>query len=145
MGSKSARLRKRQELRRREAARKRHEEQRISESARRAQLEEDYKTSKRLDDTFVVGDGLQEPEIKGVSSGADGSRKTNRHRRNLELVHGMADSVRDLKKDGDDAAAPDPVKSRSKSGVRPWVRIVAIVAAIGTVLTGGVVSLFSLL
>ena len=145
MGSKSARLRKRQELRRREAARKRHEEQRIAESDRRAQLEEDYKTSKGLDDDLVVGDGLQEPEVKGVSSGADGSRKANRHRRNVELVHGMADSVRDLKKDRDDADAPDPVKSRSKSGVRPWVRIVAIVAAIGTVLTGGVVSLFSLL
>lgn len=145
MGSKSARLRKRQELRRREAARKRHEEQRISESARRAQLEEDYKTSKGLDDALEGSDGLREPEVKGASSSADGSRKANRHRRNVELVHGMADSVRDLKKDGDDAAAPDPVKSRSKSGVRPWVRIVAIVAAIGTVLTGGVVSLFSLL
>ena len=144
MGSKSARLRKRQELRRREAARKRHEEQRISESARRAQLEKDYKTSKEVDDALVGSDGLREPEVKGVSSSADGSRKANRHRRNVELVHGMADSVRDLKKDGDDAA-PDPVKSRSKSGVRPWVRMVAIVAAIGTVLTGGVVSLFSLL
>lgn len=143
MGSKSARLRKRQELRRREAARKRHDEQRISESARRGQLEEDYKTSKGLGDALEGSDGLREPEVKGVSSSADGSRKANRHRRNVELVHGMADSVRDLKKDGDDA--PDPVKSRSKSGVRPWVRMVAIVAAIGTVLTGGVVSLFSLL
>ena len=144
MSSKSARLRKRQELRRREAARKRHEEQRISESARRAQLEEDYKTSKGLDDALEGSDGLREPEVKGVSSSADGSRKANRHSRNVELVHGMADSVRNVKKDRD-GTAPDPVKSRSKSGVRPWVRIVAIVAAIGTVLTGGVVSLFSLL
>lgn len=144
MGSKSARLRKRQELRRREAARKRHEEQRIAESDRRAQLEEDYKTSKGLDDALEGSDGLREPEVKGVSSSADGSRKANRHSRNVELVHGMADSVRDLKKDGDDAA-PDPAKGQSKSGVRPWVRMVAIVATIGTVLTGGVVSLFSLL
>ena len=111
MGSKSARLRKRQELRRREAARKRHDEQRISESARRAQLEKDYKTSKGVDDALEGSDGLREPEVKGVSLSADGSRKANRHRRNVELVHGMADSVRDLKKDGDDAA-PDPVKSR---------------------------------
>lgn len=97
-----------------------------------------------MDDALEGSNGLREPEVKGVSSSADGSRKANRHRRNVELVHGMADSVRDLKKDGDNAA-PDPVKSRSKSGVRPWVRIVAIVAAIGTILTGGVVSLFSLL
>lgn len=144
MGSKSARLRKRQELRRREAARKRHEEQRISESARRAQLEEDYKTSKGSDDALVGSDGLREPEVKRVSSSADGSRKANRHSRNVELVHGMADSVRNVKKDGDGTAS-DPAKGQSKSGVRPWVRMVAIVAAIGTVLTGGVVSLFSLL
>lgn len=144
MGSKSARLRKRQELRRREAARKRHEEQRISESARRAQLEEDYKTSKGLDDALEGSDGLREPEVKGVSSSADGSRKVNRHRRNVELVHGMADSVRNVKKDGGGTAS-DHAKGQSKSGVRPWVRMVAIVAAIGTILTGGVVSLFSLL
>lgn len=179
MGSKSARLRKRQEARRREDARRRQEERKASEASRLARLEESYSKSSS-DASSVSGDvghsdgDVIDLDVESVwmvdapsstkdkagrdADHADGeetmnrskpkrSRRADRHRRNADLIHGMAESVRDLKKDNDSGIGKDTSRTDvgSSKGGRVWTKTVAIVAVVGMLATGGVVGLASML
>ena len=175
MGSKSARLRKRQEARRREDARRRQEERKASEASRLARLEESYSKSSSdassasgnvgHSDGDVIDLDVESVWMAGAPSSTKGkagrdadyaddgeamdrskprrSRRADRHRRNADLIHGMAESVRDLKKDDDSGIGKDASRTDvgSSKGGRIWTKTVAIVAVVGMLATGGVVGL----
>lgn len=141
MGSKNARLRKRREQHRRQMARSRRAEREQAENERLARLtvtDEDAHSDDDVETVIIEDDG------KVASPMSSHARRMERHGRNADRVHDMVESARETEATESNLHEDDK-KTGPELTTKPWVRVVAIVAAVATLASVGAGAFFSMM